>query len=79
MNSCENSTCQTEKDDINSTNDAEILAGAKLSEGTVFVDHLRRKVNAVPVIVEFRRLIQCSASADVVPGVFSDLFLFCKS
>ena len=69
LKSTENNVQETEHTLGDSTSDTGILPGAKLSDKIVFTDRLRSEVKVVPVMVEFRLLIQCGDGADVVPGV----------
>lgn len=69
LNNTENNIQENKHALNDSSNDTDILSGAKLSDITVFTDRFRSEVKVVPVMVEFRRLIQCGDGADVVPGV----------
>ena len=69
LNNTENNIQENKHALNDSSSDTDILSGAKLSDITVFTDRFRSEVKVVPVMVEFRRLIQCGDGADVVPGV----------
>ena len=69
LQSTENNVQEKDHTLDDSTSVTKILPGAQLSENIVFTDRLRSEVKVVPVMIEFRRLIQCGDGADVVPGV----------
>ena len=49
--------------------DHEVLRGAQLSAKVDFSTKKSDQIQLTPIIVDFRRLLQCKSSVDIIPGV----------
>ena len=79
MDSCpniENGAINEETNHMESEKKEEgIMAGAQISKKLKFKDSKGSEINVIPVMIDFKLLIQSGGTADVVPGVRNILFV----